>query len=158
MRLVAASGLLAIAALGLAGCATVSPAERSAFCQGVDWRVYGRNDGLLGVPEEERSDVFADCRDLGYPPDRAAYEAGHEDGLSEYCRVESGYEAGLDGRRYCHVCPPDLEIGFLQGYEEGRRDRSRELRIYPHFGFGLGIGSYNPHDHWSYGGYHPWYW
>ena len=150
MRVAPALGILALA-LGLAGCAGMSPAERAAFCQTVDWREYGRNDGLLGVPAAERAHLFAECREIGHPPDVAAYEAGRAEGLAEFCTVESGYEAGRAGRRYRDVCPPELEIGFLQGYEEGRRDRARELRVYPRFGFGFGFGHFHPHHHWWFG-------
>lgn len=146
MRSLAASGLLALA---LAGCEATSPAERAELCRTIDWSEYGRNDGRLGVPAAERSDLFAKCRELGFPPDLAAYEAGRSQGLARhYCTLESGYEAGRAGRPYRGVCPPELEISFLQGYEQGRRDRSRELRAYPRFGLGFGFG---------FGHFHPFY-
>ena len=142
---------LILGAFGLAACATVSPAERAAFCQAVDWREYGRNDGRLGIPSGERAELFAECRELGYPPDLAAYDAGRAEGLAAYCTLETGYEAGREGRRYRGVCPPEAEIAFLQGYEEGRRERRRAYRAYPRFGFGFGFGHFHPHHHWWWG-------
>lgn len=153
MRPASAVGLALLGLLGLAGCATVSPAERAAFCQAVDWREYGRNDGLLGVPAAERAELFADCSELGHAPDTQGYAAGRAEGLAEYCTLETGYEVGREGRRYRDVCPPELEIAFLQGYEEGRHERRRDYRHYPRFGFGFGFGHFHPHHHRWFG--HP---
>jgi len=149
---VVAPALLALG--GLAACASVSPAERAAFCQAVDWREYGANDGRLGIPAGERAALFADCRELGHPPDPEAYEAGRAEGLAAYCTLETGYEVGREGRRYRDVCPPEREIAFLQGYEEGRRERGRSHRNYPRFGFGFGFGHFHPHHHWWFGHRH----
>ncbi len=151
MRPIPAAAALLLAALGLAGCAGVPAAERAAFCETVDWREYGRNDGRLGIPSGERTERFADCRELGYAPDLAAYEAGRAEGLEAHCTLENGYEAGREGRRYRGVCPSEREIAFLQGYEEGRRDRRRAWHAHPRFGFGFGFGHFRPHHHWWFG-------
>ncbi|HUF87793.1 MAG TPA: DUF2799 domain-containing protein [Thermohalobaculum sp.] len=156
MRLAATCVLLAVAGLGLGACASVSPAERAALCQTVDWHDYGRNDGLLGIPEAERTELIAVCRELGHAPDVAAYRDGRATGLAKYCTVERGYEAGRAGRRYRDVCPPDLAIGFLQGHAEGRRDRGRDYRAEPRFAFGLGFGHFRPRHHWWFGHRHGW--
>ena len=132
----------ALALLFLAGCETVPTQERAHLCRTVDWFEYGRNDGILGLPLGERSGLFADCRRFGYPPDVAAYQAGRADGLVTYCTLESGYRAGREGRRYHDVCPPDLEIAFLQGYREGRR--ARETRYGPYWAPGAPLVHY-PH-------------
>jgi ribosome modulation factor len=158
MRHAAGTALLILGALLLAGCASVPVQKPAEVCPAADWRAYGRNDGLLGVPAEERARLFAECRNLGHPPDAAAYEAGRAEGLREYCTLENGYEVGYAGRRYRDVCPPELETGFLQGYEEGRDDRRRTLRAYPRFGFGIGIGSFHDDGHWWLGHRYPWYW
>ncbi len=156
LGLVFAASLVAVA--GLAGCATVPSEERAEFCRTVDWREYGRNDGRLGVPSGERAELFAECGELGLPPDRAAYAEGRSEGLAAYCTLESGYEAGRQGRRYRGVCPPEMEITFLQGYEQGREDRARAYRAYPRFHFGVGIGRFHPHRHWWFGHRHPFWW
>ncbi len=158
MRLGFTGAALLLGALGLAGCASVSPEERAAFCRTVDWHEYGRNDGRLGIPSGERADVIAACEKAGLPADLAAYEAGRAEGLAAYCTVENGYEAGRQGRRYRGVCPPEREIGFLQGYEQGRTDRGRAYRAQPRFGFGIGIGHFHPHHHWWFGHRHPLWW
>ncbi len=147
---------LALAAVLLGACAGTSPAERAEICRVADWHEYGLNDGRLGVPAEDRADLFAACRELGDPADPAAYRAGRAEGLEAYCTAEQGYEVGRRGGRYREVCPPEAEIGFLQGYEQGRRDHARQYRASPRFGFGFGFGSYRPHHRWWFGQRHHW--
>ena len=123
-----------------AACTMLTAEQRTAACQATDWVSYGRNDGVLGVASAERTGKFADCAELDYPADVAAYQAGRADGLEIYCTVENGYDAGYAGRRYRKVCPPELEPGFLQGYEQGRKERP--TTVYPSFGLGIGFGHY----------------
>ncbi|MDH3666558.1 MAG: DUF2799 domain-containing protein [Paracoccaceae bacterium] len=144
-------------ALSLGGCATATVAERAAACQATDWASYGENDGLLGVAPGARSGKFTDCAELGYPADQAAYDQGRARGLESYCTLENGYQVGIEGRRYRKACPPELEPAFLQGYEQGRKDRP--AGYYPRIGFGLGIGlghSNFRRSHFGYGQYYPW--
>ncbi len=140
MRCRACPALLLLATLGVAACTTLTAEQRIAACQATDWADYGRNDGVLGVPAAQRTKRFADCAALGYPADIAAYQAGRAEGLASYCTVENGYDVGYAGRRYRKVCPPELEPGFLQGYEQGRKERPPDY--YPYYGFGFGYGYY----------------
>jgi hypothetical protein len=133
--------VLAVGLLGLAGCATMSVEERTAFCTNTDWYRYGANDGQLGIPSSERADVISDCAELGRPIDAAAYQAGRAEGLREYCTVENGYQVGYSGRPYQQVCPPGLEQDFLQGFAKGRDDRP-SYAVYPSIGIGIGSGGY----------------
>ena len=137
MRFVLAIGVLG-GTLGLAGCATMSVEQRTAFCSNTDWHRYGLNDGTLGVRSSERADVIADCAEVGHPMDVNAYQAGRAEGLRTYCTVENGYEVGYSGKQYENVCPPGLATDFLQGYAQGRDDRP-SYALYP--GIGIGIGS-----------------
>ena len=133
--------LLLIATLGVAACTTLTVEERSAACRATDWASYGYNDGILGVPLGERAKKFSDCADIGYPADVATYQAGRTEGLATYCTLENGYEIGYEGRRYRKVCPPELEPGFLQGFDQGRKERPADY--YPYYGFGFGFGYYH---------------
>ncbi len=147
------------ATLVAAACTTVPDTERRAGCQATDWVSYGQNDGRLGVPESERAGHFADCAELGFPADLAAYRAGRAEGLVHYCTLDNGYEVGSSGRRYHKVCPPELEQAFLQGYEEGRKDYRRNYPYYPNFGIGFGFGSYHNSGWWGARyGYPGWWW
>jgi hypothetical protein len=142
--------LLLLATLGAAGCSTLTVAERTGACRATEWSSYGQNDGILGVAATDRAEKFADCAALGYPADIAAYQAGRAEGLRTYCTLENGYEAGYAGRRYRNVCPPEMEPAFLQGYEQGTKERP--VDYYPYYGFGFGYSHY-PY----YGHYFPYY-
>jgi len=138
--------LLAFAPLIAAACTVVPPEERAAACRATDWHQFGYNDGLLGVLSSERTQRFADCIELGVPVDTAAYAAGRAEGLRQYCTVQNGYDVGRAGRRYEKVCPPDLEPGFLQGYDRGWAERPRSYYYpydpyYPYWGW-WGVGFY----------------
>lgn len=130
-----AAGALAL----LAGCTSVSPEQRAAACAETDWQRYGTNDGRLGVPIEQRGSLFEDCTRVGQPADIMAYEAGHVEGVQQYCTVEEGFEVGRQGRPYHDVCPPELEPDFLQGLAEGRRSHPN-VGVYPGLGVGIGPG------------------
>jgi hypothetical protein len=140
--------LLLLATLGVAACTTLTVEERTAACQATDWATYGQNDGTLGVATGDRTKKFAECAEIGYPADIAAYQAGRAEGLKTYCTVENGYEVGYAGRRYRKVCPAELEPAFLQGYELGRKEQP--VRYSPYFGFGYGFGYYN-YPYFGYG-------
>lgn len=133
-------------ALVLGACATASVEERTAACQATDWHSYGQNDGILGVAPGARDKKFADCAELGFPADIATYRAGRDRGLIEYCTLENGYEVGYEGRRYRKACPSDLEVAFLQGYQQGRKDRPTSF--YPSVGFGFGYGHFGSSYLW----------
>jgi len=140
--------LLLLATLGAAACTMLTAEQRIAACRATDWADYGRNDGILGVAADERTARFADCGELGYPADIAAYQAARAEGLATYCTLENGYDAGYAGRRYRKVCPPELEIAFLQGYEQGRKERP--VSHYPYYGFGFGYGYGYGYGHYGY--------
>jgi len=132
--------LLLLATLGAAACTTLTVEERTAACRATDWANYGQNDGILGVATGNRLKKFAECTEVGYPADIAAYQAGRAAGLKTYCTLENGYEVGYSDRRYRNVCPSELETAFLQGFEQGRKERP--VRYSPYFGFGFGYYSY----------------
>jgi len=136
-----------------AACTTVPPEQRAAACQAIDWRDYGYNDGVLGVRITDRAKLFADCTKLGHPADVDAYRAGRREGLAKYCTLENGYEVGYSGRRYRNVCPPELEPAFLQGYQQGRRERpAYDYYPYPYY---WGFGYYGAPYWWFGVSHHP---
>lgn len=116
IRSLAAMGLLLLAGPLLSACATLSEAE----CRVGDWYSIGQADGYNGRPAARLADHAAACGDYGIAPDQAAYAAGREDGLRQYCQPARGYREGLAGNGYAGVCPLGQERGFLSGFEAGR--------------------------------------
>ena len=124
----------------LGACATLDPEQRLAECKATDWERFGVNDGRLGVPAGDRTETFRDCADVGHSVDLAAYQAGRDEGLKEYCTAENGYRLGYENRRYLRVCPANLEPDFVQGYRLGREERPA-IALSPSVGVGIGSRS-----------------
>lgn len=141
LRVLTPLASLVLVAFAAAGCSpSLSPEERSAACSTTDWRAYGENDGRLGVPTDDRADLFESCALAGQPVNLIAYQEGRAEGLALYCTVERGYEVGYEGRTYHKVCPPQLETAFLQGLEQGSRERPSAV-YNPRYGYGVGSGA-----------------
>ncbi|WP_237067293.1 DUF2799 domain-containing protein [Microbulbifer guangxiensis] len=108
--------VLAIIALLLGGCATMSEEE----CITADWHAIGYEDGAAGQAVAMLGKRRQACADHGVQPDANAYRAGRDEGLELYCTEMRGFRTGRAGGTYGGVCPRDLEGLFLVGYESGR--------------------------------------
>jgi hypothetical protein len=122
-----AAALLTAAMTVLGGCssATLSKDE----CRTVDWRTIGYEDGVAGRSGERIGDHRRACAEHGVSPDLAAYRAGREEGLREYCQPHNGYRAGVTGMPYYDSCPSELAPAFVAAYESGRELYVRERRV-----------------------------
>lgn len=116
---------VAIVALVLSGCATMNEAE----CVSVDWRTVGFEDGAAGRSADRIGQHRKACAKHGVTPDLAAYQAGREEGLREYCTPANGFNVGSRGNSYSGLCPADLEPAFSVAYESGRRLYTLESRV-----------------------------
>lgn len=92
----------------LAGCASLSREQ----CRLGDWRGIGMADGRAGEPAERLDQHSRACSEYGIRIDGQQYLDGYTQGLNEYCRLDNAFESGLRGRRYQHVCPPDIDALF----------------------------------------------
>ncbi|WFP50191.1 DUF2799 domain-containing protein [Methylomonas sp. EFPC3] len=104
---------LAAALLGLlfdSGCASLSRED----CLRGDWFGVGIRDGLGGEPGARLADHADACREHGIVVDQAAYFAGRDQGLRDYCRLDNAFTEGLNGRGYQHVCPPAIDSQFAR--------------------------------------------
>lgn len=114
------SWILAAAAGGvvmlLGSCATMSAEQ----CQAGDWSGQGFADGAAGLTMSRLNDHAEACAEHGITPDAAAYGAGREHGLVEYCRPDRGFREGRTGSAYAGVCPSYLEADFLPAYHDGQ--------------------------------------
>lgn len=117
--------LLLILAGMLFGCASLSKNE----CLQADWYQLGYRDGSMGAPRSLFQKHYDACLEHAVHADRAVYFSGREEGLSIYCTYDSGFNHGSAGKRYQHVCPPELESGFMAGYRQGQEIFQYESQI-----------------------------
>ncbi len=112
-----AATLALVVPLLISACATLDEAE----CQTANWRDLGQRNGQEGrassfVVEHEKA-----CASHGIPVDSAAWRAGWEIGIRQYCRPLNGLLVGREGKSYAQSCPADVAPGFLHTYTIGRR-------------------------------------
>lgn len=115
IRLTLAGAAVATIAV-LAGCATMTKAE----CEAGDWRSVGMADGSNGRPLAYLDQHNAACADHGIPVNRQLYEAGRNDGLRVYCRLDRAEREGREGRTYYNVCTGDVGVGFNRVYLDAK--------------------------------------
>lgn len=112
--------ILAAAAGGvvmlLGSCATMSAEQ----CQAGDWSGQGYADGAAGLTMSRLNDHAEACAKHGITPDAAAYGAGREQGLLQYCTPDRGFREGRAGSAYAGVCPSYLEADFVPAYRDGQ--------------------------------------
>ncbi|MBM9537472.1 DUF2799 domain-containing protein [Desulfobulbus alkaliphilus] len=95
--------------MALSGCATLNVEQ----CRQGDWYGIGLADGRDGLPAPERLDRHMQaCARYGMRVDGGLYLQGYAQGLLDYCRIENAFTTGLRGRRYRHVCPPEIDPLF----------------------------------------------
>ena len=102
----------------LAGCAGGLSREE---CLYADWRAIGYEDGARGRPASAVSSHRQACaKKAAVTPDTAAYLAGREAGLGEFCQPSNGFSVGSRGAQYQGVCAKFDEPAFLAAYNDGR--------------------------------------
>ena len=111
----------------LGGCATGMSKDECALA---DWQTIGYEDGLRGFPAERIGMHRVACAKHQVTPNLAAYSAGRERGLRDYCQPKNGFRAGLNGTGYANVCSGSTETAFVNAYQWGRQihDARAELR------------------------------
>lgn len=97
MRIVLA---LAFIAVFLASCDSVSPEQ----CRAGDWRGIGFSDGREGRSASYITQHQEACNKIGITPDVAAWTAGREAGLKEYCTPQNAYRIGRNGTKLANLC------------------------------------------------------
>lgn len=115
MRLV----VFAIGAVLLTGCAGGLSKDE---CLYADWRAIGYEDGARGAPASAVSSHRQACaKKAGVTPDMAAYLAGRDSGLRDYCQPSNGFSVGANGGRYYGVCTGPGEGAFVTAYQSGNQ-------------------------------------
>ncbi len=121
------AALFVVTALALSACATTAMSESE--CLAADWVTVGFADGVAGRSLAGIDAYRQACAGHGVSPDLGAYRAGHADGVTTYCRPQTGFQVGRNGTAYQGVCPVELEPGFLESYNAGRRLNELERAV-----------------------------
>jgi len=101
----------------ISGCASMSKKD----CQSADWHAIGHGDGARGIHYNNLAKHRQSCGKHEIVPDEAAYHAGWEQGIRNYCTSAQGYKAGTAGQAYRSICPQDVEENFRYGWKQGVR-------------------------------------
>lgn len=110
--------------IALSGCATLSRDE----CKSGDWHKIGLNDGNDGRTESRFKQHGKACELDRSEVSKAAYMAGREKGLANYCTKVRGYREGALGQKYYDVCKGPSGVQFSSGFEFGKRIHNTEKR------------------------------
>lgn len=110
--------------IALTGCATLTRDE----CKSGDWHKIGLNDGNDGRTESRFKQHGKACELDRSEVSKAAYMAGREKGLANYCTKVRGYREGALGQKYYDVCKGASGVQFLSGFEFGKRIHKTESR------------------------------
>ena len=97
-------------------------------CRAIDWRTIGFEDGVAGYSGDRIAVHRKACGKYGVSTDLAAYQAGRDQGLREFCQPANGFRVGSHGYEYAGVCPAALEPAFLRSLESGQRLYTLESR------------------------------
>ncbi len=114
-RVLIPAALVAVLALIVASCGTVSKAE----CQSGNWYGIGLANGRDGATESLFDKHVESCKRFGLPADRSAWMSGRAEGLKAYCTPVSGYANGSAGREYANVCSGKAGGDFVTAYGFG---------------------------------------
>lgn len=118
--------LFALVLIGLfSGCASLSKDE----CLQGDWHYLGVKDGTKGRAISRFEKYQDACSEYGVIPSRELYAKGRDEGLKTYCTPQNGYDEGIRGNRYYHVCPKSLEPAFLRRYDLGKQIYSLQWEL-----------------------------
>ncbi len=113
------------AAAILASCATLTKAE----CTAGDWRSIGVGDGANGYPASYVDNHISACAEHGISLNRELYEAGRQEGLRSYCRLEKAETDGRAGRTNFNTCQGEIGVAFNRVHTAGRALYDLNARI-----------------------------
>ena len=115
MKIFFITSCLAMSALAMSSCATISEEE----CLAGGWEDIGFRDGENGKSQARLADYNATCSKFSVEPDRTAYLRGYDQGLQLYCNYDRGFSRGSDGNSAQARCEAFPESGYFLGYEQG---------------------------------------
>ncbi|MBL7663979.1 MAG: DUF2799 domain-containing protein [Bacteriovoracaceae bacterium] len=91
-------------------------------CKKTDWGIIGYEDSLQGRPANEYEVYVRACEAYKVKIDVEDYKEQHTAGLKKFCTYDMGLRWGREKKEYLKTCTPDLEYGFMLGYERGLKE------------------------------------
>ncbi|MBN7820032.1 DUF2799 domain-containing protein [Bowmanella yangjiangensis] len=109
----------------LAGCASISKEE----CLVADWYAMGVTDGSQGRALAAFRDYQADCAKHQLSSDFEQYQAGHQQGVVNYCVYSNGVALGRQGNNFNTLCESERFEDFQEGYFQGQQLHQMENKL-----------------------------
>lgn len=97
-------------------------------------RAQGVADGKAGLPESNAMKRQEVCLKNGMQLNLSQYQGGYQQGLTQFCTFQTGYNIAASGHKAPQVCPAPLDQKFMQGWAQGRDSYCRDSAN----GFALG--------------------
>ena len=88
----------------------------------------------LRVSRDRSAERTDDCAAAFQPAGVAAYQAGYQAGVRQFCSAEAGFRFGLRGYYYRGSCPADLDAQFHAANNDGVEVWRAEHRAQPRSG------------------------
>jgi len=101
----------------LSGCAVMDEGE----CKVADWRTVGIEEGMRGSDISSIGEYRKACAEYGISPNLAAYQAGHQQGIKQFCSPQKAFHWGASGQALPSVCPGNVHPNFLSQHDRGLR-------------------------------------
>lgn len=126
MREARCIGALALALL-LSACATPvseSGVTKASSCP-ADWAAFGEAQGRVGHRLGIVELHLEACPVADRQQARAAFRAGHAQGLEAFCTTSAQYALGRSGEAWRAVCADDAHAALRQAHADGQRVHAR---------------------------------
>jgi len=99
------------------GCAVMNENE----CVTADWHMVGLEEGLKGKSAVTIGNYRQACAEYAITPDLSAYQAGHLQGIKQFCSPQKAFQLGASGQHLPQVCPANIHPNFLKRHNKGLR-------------------------------------
>jgi hypothetical protein len=110
-----------IGACIVAGLSACVPHLTEQQCKTTNWYSMGYNDGSHGQLQRDLSRDITDCAKFKIDVNTKAYTRGWSAGVRLFCRPRNGYQLGVDGQNYHHICPASMAGAFERQWRRGLR-------------------------------------
>jgi len=108
------------------GCAVMNENE----CVTADWHMVGLEEGLKGKSAVTIGSYRQACAEYGITPNLSAYQAGHLQGIKQFCSPQKAFQLGASGQHLPLVCPTNIHPNYLKRHNKGLRKYCTVSTVY----------------------------